>query len=163
MKKCLLSFFCATLLLLSSCAKKKCCDFPVYKDFILADKNGEAWNIPPSNSTIKQDTFIVSGSNTIAGTEEQFGFKIRFDGLGYYELKSNEAYYTFIKNNATVSNYKLSLTQGSTIAVFGANESDKIIQGFFELHFTRTSGTGGPGQPDSIRFLNGKFKVRLQN
>ncbi|SEO25037.1 hypothetical protein [Mucilaginibacter sp. OK283] len=163
MKKCLLSFFYATLLLLNSCAKKKCCDFPVYKDFILADKNGAAWNIPPSNSAIKQDTFIVSGSNIIAGTEERFGFKIRFDGLGYYELKSNEAYYTFVKNNLTVSSYKLSLTQGSTIAVFGANEKDKIIQGFFELHFTRMTGAGGPGQPDSIRFLNGKFKVRLQN
>jgi hypothetical protein len=163
MKKNLPYLLFVTLFLFASCAKKKCCDFPVTPNFIIAQKNGVEWMGNPSNSAIQQDTLIVTGNKTNAGQEETFGFKIREDGLGYYTLKSNEGYYYVTKGGATVSSYKLSPTHNNTVIIVSFNKTGKILQGHFDLKFVKTFDNPAGTQPDSIGFLNGKFKVALHN
>lgn len=163
MKKNLLFLLLATPLLFASCAKKKCCDFPVTKDFIVVQKAGTQALFNPLSLTIVQDTFIVSGRNNVAGQEETFGFRIRLDGLGYYTLKSNEGYYHVTKDNEKVGTYKLSSTHSNTVTIVSYNGKDKILQGLFDFKYVKIYDNPAGSQPDSISFLDGKFKVSLHN
>lgn len=163
MKKSLLLLFSITLLLIASCAKKKCCDFPTIPDFIIVQKNDAPWKFDPLSLATAQDTAIISGTNNIADLQETFGFKLKLNGLGYYELKSNEGFYHITKGNETVALYKLSTTHSNTVIVVALNEKDKIIQGLFNIRYVKIFDKPVGSQPDSIRFLEGKFKVSLHN
>jgi hypothetical protein len=163
MKKRLLALLSITLLLIASCAKKKCCDFPTIADFIITQKNGAEWKFDPLSLATAQDTAIISGTNNVADMMEIFGFKLKLNGLGYYELKSDEGFYNITKGSETVARYKLSTTHNNTVIVVALNEKDKIIQGLFNVRFVKIFDKPVGSQPDSIRFLEGKFKVSLHN
>lgn len=163
MKKRLLALLSITLLLIASCAKKKCCDFPTIADFIITQKNGAEWKFDPLSLATAQDTAIISGTNNVADMMETFGFKLKLNGLGYYELKSDEGFYRITKGNEIVARYKLSTTHNNTVIVVALNEKDKIIQGLFNVRFVKIFDKPVGSQPDSIRFLEGKFKVSLHN
>lgn len=163
MKRSLLLLLSATVLTFTSCAKKKCCDFPVTPNFILAQKNGVEWRANTLNSTIRGDTIIVSGSYNNSGQEETLVFKLVFDGLGYYSLKNNEGYYHIVKGGARAGTYGFNPTHSNTITVFAFNESEKIMQGFFELKFVKIHDDPPGTQQDEVSFLSGKFKVALHN
>lgn len=163
MKKRLLALLSITLLLIASCAKKKCCDFPTIANFIITQKNGAEWKFDPLSLATAQDTAIISGTNNVADMMETFGFKLKLNGLGYYELKSDEGFYHITKGNEIVARYKLSTTHNNTVIVVALNEKDKIIQGLFNVRFVKIFDKPVGSQPDSIRFLEGKFKVSLHN
>lgn len=163
MKRSLLLLLSATVLIFAGCAKKECCVFPPAPNFILAQKNSVEWKGDPSDSVIQGDTILVTGNYNNAGQEEVLGFKLVYDGLGYYTLKNNEGHYHVTKGGTRVSTYALSPRHPNTVTVFAYNESEKILQGYFELKFVKIYNAPAQTQPDSISFLSGKFKVALHN
>jgi hypothetical protein len=152
----------AVALLSSACKKKDCCNFPVAPDFILAQKNNIKWEADPSGSNILGDTITVAAKSSITGEEEQIGFKIVFDGIGYYTLKANENYYHITKTGALSGGYTPDPTHLSSVTIISYNQADKILQGFFELRFLKVSDIPPGSHPDKISFSEGKFKVKLK-
>lgn len=152
----------AVALLFSACKKKDCCNFPVAPDFILAQKNNTKWEADPAGSNILGDTITVSAKSNIAGEEEQVGFKIVFDGVGYYTLKANENYYLITKSGTHSGHYVADPTHLSSVTIISYNQTDKILQGFFELKFLKVSDSSPGSHPDKIFFSEGKFKVTLK-
>ncbi|SEO21666.1 hypothetical protein SAMN05192574_106119 [Mucilaginibacter gossypiicola] len=152
----------AVTLLFSACKKKECCNIQVAPDFIIAQKNNIKWEADPSGSNILGDTITVSAKSNIAGEEEQVGFKIVFDGVGYYTLKANENYYRITKNNILTGKYAPDPTHLSSATIISYNQTDKILQGFFELRFLKASDSPVGSHPDKVSFSEGKFKVKLK-
>lgn len=152
----------AVVLLFSACKKKDCCNFPVTPDFMLAQKNNTQWEADPSASNIKGDTIFVSGKSNIGAEEEQVGFKIVFNDVGYYTLKANEIYYRVTKNNTPASQYSPDPTHLSSVTIISYNQADKILQGFFELRFLKVGNSPANSHPDEVLFSEGKFKVKLK-
>lgn len=152
----------AVALLFSACKKKDCCNFPVTRDFILAQKNNAQWEADPSGSNILGDTITVSAKSTAGGEEEQVGFKIVFDGVGYYTLKANENFYSITKTGALSGKYTPDPTHLSSVTIISYNQADKILQGFFELRFLKVSDNPPGTHPDKVSFSDGKFKVKLK-
>jgi hypothetical protein len=152
----------AAALLFSACKKKDCCNFPVTPDFILAQKNNIKWEADPSGSNIQGDTITVAASSNIAGQEEEVGFKIVFDGIGYYTLKANENYYRITKSGTLSGKYTPDPTHLSSVTIISYNQADKILQGFFELRFLKMSDNPPGSHPDKVSFSEGKFKVKLK-
>lgn len=152
----------AAMLLFSACKKKDCCNFPVAPDFMLAQKNGITWEADPSGSNISGDTIIISGKTNTGSEEEQVGFKIVFDGVGYYTLKTNEKFYRITKNGTLLVEYKPDPTHLSSVTIISYNQADKILQGFFELRFLKVNDTPPGGHPDKVFFGEGKFKATLR-
>lgn len=152
----------AVALLFSACKKKDCCNFPVAPDFILAQKNNAKWEADPSGSNILGDTItVLAKSNTMNETEE-LGCKFVFDGIGYYTLKANENYYLITKSGTLSGHYIADPTHLSSITIISYNQTNKILQGFFELRFLKVSDSPSANHPDKISFSEGKFKVTLK-
>lgn len=152
----------AVALLFSACKKKDCCNFPVIPDFMLAQKNSIKWEANPSGSNIIGDTITISAKSTIEGEEEQVGFKIVFDGVGYYTLKANENYYRITKNGSLLAGYKPDPTHLSSVTIISYNQADKILQGLFELRFLKVTDSQTESHPDKVTFSEGKFKAKLK-
>ena len=150
-------------LLLSACKKKDCCTFPVTPDFILAQKNGAQWQVNPLGSNILGDTITVSGKSSVNGEDELVGFKIVFDGIGYYTLKSAENYYRILEAGLPVAVYKPDPAHVGSVTIISYNQNDNILQGFFDLRFLKISDKPGKTHPDKIFLSEGKFKVKLNN
>ena len=147
-------------LLFSACKKKDCCSFPATPDFILAQKNSVQWEASPSGN-ILGDTISVSGKTRINGEDEELTFKIVFDGIGYYALKANQNYYQIFKAGTAVALYKPDPTHVGSVTVISYNQTDKILQGFFDLRFLKISDKPSENHPDKILLREGKFKVSL--
>jgi hypothetical protein len=152
----------AVMLLFSACKKKDCCNFPVAPDFMLAQKNDIKWEADPSGSSLSGDTITISGKTNTGGEEEQVGFKIVFDGVGYYTLKANEKFYRITKNGTLLFEYKPDPTHLSSVTIISYNQADKILQGFFELRFLKINANPSENHPDKVFFGGGKFKVKLK-
>jgi hypothetical protein len=163
MKKYLLAFLTVLPFLFVSCAKKECCVIQEINDFIIADKNGVKWAIEPANSNITGDTTTIAGNQTTGDEEEAIGFKLSIGGIGYYPLKNHQGYYVIKKAGVITKKYTLSPTHLNSVTIISINTSNNIIQGFFDLKFNKIYDNSPGAQADSIGFLNGKFKVRLQN
>ncbi|MFC0518759.1 hypothetical protein ACFFGT_31390 [Mucilaginibacter angelicae] len=152
----------AVALLFSACKKKECCNFQVTPDFILAQKNNLHWEADPSGSNILGDTITISAKSDIADEEEQVGFKIVFDGVGFYTLKANENYYRIMKTSTLSGEYTPDPTHLSSVTIISYNQTDKILQGLFELKFLKVSDRLPGSHPDKVSFSEGKFKVKLK-
>lgn len=152
----------AVMLLFSACKKKDCCNFPVAPDFMLAQKNDTQWEADPSGSNSLGDTITVSGKTNTGSEEEQVGFKIVFDGVGYYTLKANENFYRITKNGTLLVEYKPDPTHLSSATIISYNRADKILQGFFELKFLKVNDNPSGTLPDKVSFSKGKFKVKFK-
>jgi len=152
----------AVTLLFSACKKKDCCNFPVAPDFILAQKNNAKWEADPSGSNILGDTITISGKTNTGTEEEQMSFKIVFDGVGYYTLKANEKFYRVTKNGALLVEYKPDPTHLSSVTIISYNQTDKILQGLFELRFLKVNDNPPGSYPDKVFFSEGKFKATLK-
>ncbi|HEX8021417.1 hypothetical protein [Mucilaginibacter sp.] len=152
----------AVMLLFSACKKKDCCNFPVAPDFMLAQKNDIKWEADPSGSNLLGDTITISGKTNTGSEEEQVGFKIVFDGLGYYTLKTNEKFYRITKNGASLAEYQPDPTHLSSVTIISYNQTDKILQGLFELRFLKVNDNSPGSHPNKVFFGEGKFKVTLK-
>ncbi|QEM13965.1 DUF6252 family protein [Mucilaginibacter rubeus] len=152
----------AVALLVSACKKKDCCVIPVTPDFMLAQKNNMAWEAVPAGSNTLGDTITVSAKSNTSGEEEEVGFKFVFDGVGYYTLKANENYYQIKKSGTLTAKYVADPTHLSSITIISYNQTNKILQGFFELRFLKVSDITPESHQDKVSFSEGKFKVTFK-
>jgi hypothetical protein len=151
-----------SLLFFTACSKRKnCCVLPKNERYITASKNNKDWTANPSISTMITDTIGIFGSNFSTQLEETITMQFKLNGTGKYELKGRQAlYYNTVGRDAITSEYQLDDTYNNTVTVLAIDKLSNVITGTFNLKFKHIYPAD---KPDSLQFLNGKFKVALHN
>jgi hypothetical protein len=164
MKKILLVLFALGTLFNFSCSNNHCCVLPDRDLFINAERNNSTWLASPVNSKLIGDTIAVMGNMHDAQRYDFMGFKFKYSTNGKYTLKgTNGFYYYAVGPSSFMNNYKVDTTAAESYVIVDSYDKTKqIISGSFSLHLVRWPDTIAVSL-NHVTFLNGKFKVRLQN
>ena len=129
------------------------------KFFIGATKQNTDWIADPSTGFIPTpDTLQIRGYH--ATGEENLEFKIRFNGIGTYQITGSQAiYYTTLGQDAITSRYILDAAATNTVSITAYNYATNIATGNFQLSFVKTYG--GSVSPNSVSFTGGQFWLQL--
>lgn len=135
-------------------------DNTIQQNFISSIINQQNWDGTPeiSFSSI-DDTLRLLGH----GNEQVINFKMKFNGVGNYILKGNQAtYYTTIGGDVITSFYKLESNSTASLNITRYDANQNILEGNFEL-LLKKEWSNPENNIDSLIFENGKFKGQISN
>ncbi|MBK0381277.1 DUF6252 family protein [Mucilaginibacter segetis] len=147
-----------SILIITSCTKESpvCCALP-YSPYISADKNGDNWHAVAAGLSISNDSLAIRG----AQTEEQLIMRIKFNGTGHYDLQNKATFFTTVGQDVVTSEYGTDATAVNSLDITEYNAADNIIVGTYNLSLKKDSHYPNEAYPVSMKFVNGKFSVKL--
>src|SRR5471032_693932 len=112
-----LSYF---VLLNTACQPDKCCVPPESQVYIRAQKDSVSWEANPANTTVQNDTITIVGTtNNPAALQETLMIKVKYTGLGNYNLVNDQAvYYTTAGQSAPIVTHKLDSLFANSLNIF---------------------------------------------
>jgi hypothetical protein len=148
----------AFVLLDTACHPDNCCVPPGSTVYMRAQKDSVQWEADPSTSTIRNDTITIIGKTDKPGAlQETLGIKIKYNGLGNYNLHNDEAfYYTTAGQSTPVVSHKLDSLFANSVNIFFYDPGSGTIVGSFNMKFISS-----PSSLKDIAFLQGSFEVPL--
>ncbi|MBJ7882878.1 DUF6252 family protein [Gelidibacter salicanalis] len=135
-----------------SCGDDDNLDEPNYISSKIDEVNWDG--VPEININHVNDTLTLLGS----GNEQVIVFKIKFNGVGTYNLSGSQAsYYTTIGGDVITSLYTLDENFSSQITVTNYNLEENIVKGNFELLLLK-KWSNPENNVNSLGFTNGQFR-----
>lgn len=143
---------------LTSCKNEKCCILPDAPFFISASKNTTDWSAAGTAEKLGTDSLLIVGSKT----EERLLMHIKFTGKGVYTFHTTQVFYfTTVGQDVFTSEYYVDESAPNTLAVEDYNPDSKRISGSYSLTLKKTHGITDPAYPESLKFVNGRFNIKL--
>jgi hypothetical protein len=167
MKKLILIIFSVLILFNSSCLPDKCC-VPPKPPTITAQKNGEAWQLRISKSTVSDVNRIsisTIGQSVFLNATDSLSISLAYTGIGNYKVTDNEVSYIVFSNGAQIK-YVLDTTFDNSINInqfnvlrnpATTNPDPTELKATFNLKFI------DPAHTTSVSLLNGKFTAYVVN
>ncbi|MGZ3767698.1 MAG: DUF6252 family protein [Mucilaginibacter sp.] len=156
MKKILIASLVACTLLVFSCAK----EYAPHDLFIGATLKNTNWVAQPSTSYFaNRDSLQING--IYSTSSQSLAMKIRFNGIGSYTLKDQEASFNIFSPTGGVSapltSYKLDINKTNTLTITAFDIKTNIATGSFQVNFVKTNGSGD----NTLSLTNGRFWIQL--
>lgn len=145
-----------TILVCLSCSD----DDQLEPDFITANLNAKSWKgVPETTINAVNDTLIILG----IGDEQVLGLKLKFDGVGVYQLLNTQAnYYTTVGGDVITSLYTLSEGNSSQINITEYNSAENFVKGNFEVSLLK-EWSNPETNNNALSFTKGRFKATIRN
>lgn len=144
------------VLLNTGCHPDKCCVPPQSQVYLKAQKDSVLWNASPANTTIQNDTVTIVGTTNNPGALlETLVIKVKYNGLGNYNLTNGQAvYYTTAGQSAPIIKHDIDTLFSNSLNIFFYAPGN--IVGSFNLKFINN-----PSSAKDIAFLQGAFEIPL--
>lgn len=159
MKKLILITIVCLAALTFSCTKERplCCAMPD-SPYIYAVKNNVNWQGAPLAEKITNDSIAIIGSQT----KERLILRIKTKLEGTYTLTGNQGnYFTTVGQDVITSEYFLDDAATNTVTISKYDNAKDLITGTYSVTLKKATRFSDPAIPATVKFLNGKFMIRI--
>jgi len=164
MKKLIYLIFSIALIATLSCKKdtRNCCVLPIPQAELTAERNNKLYVTPDVHGAISNDSITFTFAGQAGSTSTDFTFdslfvKLKYKGVGTYDLANTGAsYFTIVSNvhpapaNSPTTNYQLNPQYNNTLVITGYDQNTGKMTGTFNMEFLNSSST-------AVSLLSGNF------
>ncbi|GLU53763.1 DUF6252 family protein [Dyadobacter frigoris] len=126
-----------------------------------AEKNDEKWTGTTEISLQAPDSDTLTLLFKANNSNEVLWVKIKFNEIGSYPLKGNQAgYYSTVGGDVISSNYVMANGDVGHLTVTKYNPAQKLIEGTFDISLTKQYANP-ENNINILKFANGCFKWKL--
>jgi hypothetical protein len=129
-----------------------------------AVKNSKPWTAFSSELPVKDDIISIYAysDNNEQRLEENLRISFKATDSGTFTLDGNRTEYSnTVGHDVMVSNYKMDSLFANKVTIIKYDRTNNIITGTFNIRFIKTFENPANIYPDTLRFLNGNFRVQI--